>query len=189
MKEIEILVEVYEEEKVVLDKLKKFNFIGDKLTVDTYFYDPLRPNLKPNNTMQLSECLRLRTVKDKSLIAYKVDKFDNKGVWLYSDEYETKVESPNTLFQIFEKMGLKELIVIKNLKRIYKSENYEIAFEKVDDLGLFLEVEFCTDEDVDIVSLKHQIQKFIDELGLKVSKECKMGKPEMMLRKKQMYIQ
>ena len=51
------------------------------------------------------------------------------------------------------------------------------------DLGYFIEVEYCTNEDVDVVEVKKKIQTFIDRLGLNVSKELNMGKPEMMLRK------
>jgi adenylate cyclase class IV len=58
-----------------------------------------------------------------------------------------------------------------------------IEFESVKDLGLFLEVEFCTDDDVDVATVKKEIQQFIDSLGLAVSKELNAGKPELMLRK------
>lgn len=40
MKEIEILVEVYDDKNKVLEKFKKFKYIGEKITVDTYYYDP-----------------------------------------------------------------------------------------------------------------------------------------------------
>lgn len=184
MKEIEILVEVFENEETVLNALKSYFFSGEKLVIDTYYYDPLRPNLKPNSDNQLTECLRLRTMAEQVFITYKVDRFNENGLWLYSDELETQIESPQIIAQILEKMGLKELITIKNLKRIYKFENYEIVFEKVEDLGLYLEVEFCTDKNVSILEVKKEIQGFIDKLKLKLSPELNIGKPEMMLRKK-----
>lgn len=80
-------------------------------------------------------------------------------------------------------LGLKKLLVIHNTKRIYKYQEYEIIFETVKDLGYFLEVEYCTNEDIDIKKKKKEIRTFIDELELNVSDELTMGKPEMMLRK------
>ena len=47
---------------------------------------------------------------------------------------------------------------------------------------MFLEVEYCTSEDVDVVQIKSQIQSFIDGLGFAVSPEQNAGKPELMLR-------
>jgi predicted adenylyl cyclase CyaB len=186
MKEIEIAVEVLDNEDFALNALKFYPFVGEKLVIDTHYYDPLRPNLKPNAENQLTECLRLRIKNEQAFITYKEDKFNENGTWLYSDEFETQIESPRIASQILEKMGLKELVTIKSLTRIYKFENYEIVLEKVEILGLYLEVEFCTDKDVNVLEAKNEIQDFIDNLKLKLS-PVNMGKPEMMLRKKKAY--
>lgn len=85
--------------------------------------------------------------------------------------------------EIFTKLGLKKFIEIDNNKEIYRTEKYEIALENVKDLGIFLEVEYCTDADVNVDEIKNEIQQFIDNLKIKVSKELNMGKPEMFLRK------
>ena len=183
MKEIEILVEVYSTKDEIIKALAKFEFLGINKTIDTYFYDPLRDNLKPNENLQIDECFRVRTKNDINTITYKVDNFDQKGKWLYSDEYETKFEDMCMFNEIIKKLGLKELITIHNDKRTYKYNNYEIVFETVKDLGYFIEVEHCTSDDVDVVKIKNEIQLFIDSLGLNVSEELNMGKPEMMLKK------
>ena len=183
MKEIEILVEVYSTPQEIIKAFEKFEFIGVNETIDTYYYDPLRDNLKPNDKLQIDECFRIRTKNDVNTITYKVDQFDESGKWLYSDEYETKFEDVYMLNEIIKKLGFKELLTIHNSKRTYKYKDYEIVFETVKDLGYFIEVEYCTSEDVDVVEVKKKIQTFIDRLGLNVSKELNMGKPEMMLRK------
>lgn len=183
MKEVEILVKVYSSPEEAIKILEKFEFLGINKTVDTYFYDPLRDNLKPNEKLQIDECFRVRTKNDINTLTYKVDKFDKNGKWLYSDEYETKFEDMYMLNEIIKKLGLKELITIYNSKRIYKYDDYEIVFETVKDLGYFIEVEYCTNEDINVVEVKKEIQSFIDNLGLKVSNELNIGKPEMMLKK------
>ena len=85
--------------------------------------------------------------------------------------------------KIFERIGLRELLTIHNSKKTYKFKDYEIVFETVKDLGYFIEVEYCTNEDIDVKVKKEEIQKFIDSLKLNVSEELNMGKPEMMINK------
>jgi predicted adenylyl cyclase CyaB len=182
MKEIEILVEVYDDIQTIKNALKNYDYIGLKHTIDEYYYDPKREDLKPDNNNQLSHCLRLRSKNNDYLITYKDDVFEN-GKWLYSNEYETRIESKEVLKEILDKLGLKKLIEIDNEKEIYKTDKYEIALENVKDLGLFMEVEYCTSDDVDVDKIKNEIQLFIDSLNIKVSKELNMGKPEMYLRK------
>ena len=105
MKEIEILVEVYDEPSKIIEKLDNFEFKGVKETIDVYYYDPKRDNLKPNKDMQIDECLRIRTKNNEHYITYKVDKFDEDGKWLYSDEYETKFDDLFILNNIINKIG------------------------------------------------------------------------------------
>lgn len=182
MKEIEILVEVYSPIDKVIKALEKFEYLGTQETTDVYFYDPLRNNLKPKN-LEIKECLRLRTKNNKNFITYKVDNFDKNNKWLYSDEYETMIDDVFTINKIFEKIGLKELLTIHNSKRVYKYKDYEIAFETVEELGYFLEVEYCTNEDVDVKKEKEEIKEFINSLQINVSDELFMGKPEMIIKK------
>ncbi len=184
MKEVEILVEVFSEKKEVLDCLNQYSFIGENETLDIYFFDPLKTNLKPVPPNFPREWFRLRRKADKNYLAYKVDNFDKNGLWLYSDEYETEIGNFETTLKIIQHLGLRELITINNLKHAYKTSEYEIVFEEVKNLGQFLEVEkldILENEDIDDV--KEKIQNFINDLNLEVSSELNIGKPEMMLKK------
>lgn len=182
MKEIEILVEVKDDIDTAKNKLKDFEYVGLNHTIDEYYYDPLRDDLKPDNNNQLANCLRLRAKNDNYYVTYKNDVFEGEK-WLYSNEYETKIESIEMMKEVFERLGLKKFLEIDNNKEIYKTDKYEIALEDVKDLGIFLEVEYCTDEDVDVSKIKEEIQKFIDKLEINVSEELNMGKPEMYMHK------
>lgn len=187
MKEIEILVEVYEEIETIKKKFTNFEYKGLKSTLDEYYYDPKRDTLKPDSNNQLSHCLRLRTKNNIYSITYKDDVFDN-GKWLYSNEYETEIESIAVMKQIFERLGLVKFIEIDNKKETYVYENFEIVIENVKDLGVFMEVEYCTNENVDVKKIKKEIQDFINKLGLNVSEELNMGKPEMYMKKHNIQI-
>lgn len=183
MKEIEILVQVYSPIDEVVGVLDKFQYIGNQETNDVYYYDPLRSNLKPNSKNQIDECLRLRTKGNSNCITYKTDRFDGTGKWLYSDEYETYVEDIVTIKEIFKKLGFSELITIHNVKREYKYLEYNIDFETVKDLGNFIEIEYCTTEDIDVKLKKQEMLEFLNSLDLEISEELNMGKPEMLINK------
>ena len=90
--------------------------------------------------------------------------------------------------EIFNKLGLVKFIEINNKKETYIYNNYEIVIEDVKDLGIFMEVEYCTNEDVDVKLIKKEIQNFIDSLELNVSEELNMGKPEMYMKKHNIHI-
>lgn len=188
MKEIEVLVEVYDDIKSIKNKFKKFKYEGLKKTIDEYYYDPKRDTLKPDENNQLSHCLRLRTKNNEYSVTYKDDVFENDQ-WLYSNEYETKIESITMTKEIFERLGLVKFIEINNEKETYTFDDYEIVLENVKDLGIFMEVEYCTEEDVDVDFIKKQIQNFIDGLEINVSKELNMGKPEMYMKKHNIVIE
>ena len=121
MKEIEILVEVYDDINRIKEILNKYEYVGLKHTIDEYYYDPKRDELKPDRNNQLYHCLRLRSKNNNYYITYKDDVFDNDK-WLYSNEYETKVESIEMVREIFNRLGLKKFIEIDNEKDI-KSNN------------------------------------------------------------------
>lgn len=164
--------------------MKKLNFQyeGLKKTIDEYYYDPLRDLLKPDANNQLNSCLRLREKNNEYTITYKDDVFGN-GKWLYSNELETKVVSIDILKQIFNKLGLVKFIEINNEKETYLFNEYEIVLDKVANLGVFMEVEYCTVDDIDVLKKKKEIQEFINSMKINVSEELNMGKPEMYMKK------
>ena len=183
MKEIEILVEVFDDESKVLNQLNQYEFVAIQSTIDTYYYDPLRKNLQPDETLKLFESFRLRKKNDQFFLTYKVDNYEN-GVWIYSDEEEIKISDYDCAKKILAHLGLKKLVEIDNQKHTFKTDKFEIVFEKVKDLGLFLEVEYVgKNQDEDVLKIKMDINKFITSLGLEISSELNSGKPELMLKK------
>ncbi|MFH1457306.1 MAG: class IV adenylate cyclase [Patescibacteria group bacterium] len=184
MKEIEILISVKDDKKTVLEKLEQFNFVGVKKVLDIYFYDPKRPELKPDKFGKLNQCLRVRRKDDKFYLTYKIDHFD-KDIWIYSDEHETEISDLETCMKIMEHMGLKVLVEVENQKYTFLTDKYEIVFEEVKGLGLFLEVErLNVGDDEKVGMVKEEIKKFIQNLNIKIGEELNVGKPELMLKLK-----
>ena len=184
MKEVEILYKLDDDKENVLNILSQFEYKGEKSTLDVYFYDPLREDLKLDANNRLNKCFRLRKKDSDAYLTYKIDYFDDGNVWLYSDEHEVIVSDYETAEKIIEHLGLKELIRVNNTKYIFINSKYEIILEEVDDLGLFLEVEIVNEDVVTGVNdLKQEIRVFVDELGIKVVNEMNIGKPEALLKK------
>lgn len=87
--------------------------------------------------------------------------------------------------KIVEMLGLEVQVVINNKRKVYKHDEYEILFEEVENLGLFIEVEIMVSDDiVDVMEIKEKIRQFISSLGLTNVRELDLGKNQLMLRKK-----
>ncbi len=184
MQEVEILVEILEDKEAVLKKLKQFNFVGDKKVLDVYFVDSKRDDLKPDKTGRLNNCFRLRKKNDKNYLAFKKDYFVN-NIWTHSDEHEVEVNDFETMMEIIQHLGFEILVEIENNKSTFLTDKYEIVFEDVKNLGLFLEVERLeVDENEKVEEVKKEIWEFIKSLNIKTSQELNAGKPELMLNKK-----
>lgn len=185
MKEIEILFEIkgaIKEAKMALDLCDW----QENVVIDTYYESLDHQYLSPDQNLRLKNSFRIRERINKNIITFKEDKFDHDGVWLYSDEFEIKIEDVEMFKKILNKIHFKELIKIINKKYTKYIDNYEIVLEEVKDLGNFLEVEYKDEGEIGIEKveeIKEEIRNFVKNKGLKIGKELDMGKPEMMLRK------
>lgn len=185
MKEIEILIEVKSTKEQVLKALEQFESQGIKKVLDVYFADPLRKELQPDASGRLMNSYRFRLKDNKASVAYKVDHFDNEDQWIYSDEHETEIGNFETALEIQKQLGFAELVRIDNTKYTYTTSDYEIVFEEVKDLGLFLEVEKLAQvPDDQVLATKQEIREFLKALPIEFGEEQNAGKPELMIRKK-----
>jgi predicted adenylyl cyclase CyaB len=184
--EIEILVALHEPIDVTLQKLSIFPAKGTRQIVDTYYYDPLRNVLgwsaDETGKGRFKAGCRIREQNDQCFITYKTNHFDGDQ-WLYADEHEMVVSNAATAKHIFAALGLEELVTVNNTRYVFETELYEIVVEDVRDLGVFLEVEYTGPANDDIQAVRAGLFAFIAGLGLNVSEESTLGKPEMMYLK------
>ena len=131
MKEIEVEVAFDNSKEEVIRILSKYEYIGEKEIYDTYYYDPQRPNLKPEEDLRLNETFRVRKTDSSSYITYKTQHFKGK-LWIYSDEYETSIGDADTIKKVISLLGLKPLREVHNKRKIYKHKNFEIELEEKD---------------------------------------------------------
>jgi predicted adenylyl cyclase CyaB len=183
MKEIEAVYKVLSPKAAVLKKLRRYRHVGIKHTVDVYYYDPLRSDLKPDRERRLHSAFRLRTKAGQAYLTYKKDFFTKRGAWAYTDEHETAIADYATAARIIKHLGLKPLIKLNMRKHTYLHGRYEIVFEEVKNLGNFLEVELIKPSRASVKTEMNKINVFAATLGLKLEQKH-MGKPEMMLQER-----
>ena len=183
MKEIEVEVTFDNSLEEVIEILSKFEFKGEKEIYDIYYFDPLKKNLQPEPNLRLNETFRVRRNEEGCFITYKKQHFEGKS-WIYSDEYETKVEDYDVIKKIVEMLGLEPLISVHNKRRVYRYNEYEIELEEVENLGVFIEVERMGNNSEDEIKVKEEIRDFIRSLKLKNVKELNIGKNQYLLSQK-----
>ena len=183
MKEIEVEVAVDNSKEEIIKILSRFDYKGEKEICDTYYYDPLRKNLQPENDLRLNETFRIRKNKGKCFLTYKKQHFDGK-LWIYSDEYETEVVDDSVIEKIIELLGFQVLIQVHNRRMVYRYNEFEIELEDVENLGIFIEVEKLSNTSEDEMTIKKEIREFIKSLNLKNVRELNIGKNQYLLSQK-----
>ncbi len=183
MKEMEISIAFDNTKEEVLKILSQFDFIGEKEIYDTYYVDPLRDNLKPEDDLRLNETFRIRRNKDACFITYKKQHFEGK-LWTYSDEYETEVKDYKVMEKIISMLGLEPLITVHNKRTIYHYKDYEIILEEVENIGCLIEIERLSTDESEAIKVKEELRDFIRSLNLKNVRELNIGKNQYLLAKK-----
>ena len=114
----------------VLKRIKDDStFIKEEDQVATYF----KPNLRDFD----NEWLRIRKEEDNNIINYK-RKNDSGDL----EEYEVIIDNYEKMKAILGYLDLKEYVVVSKhrVSYLYK-DKYEISFDEVDNLGLYIEIE------------------------------------------------
>ncbi|PIQ06664.1 MAG: hypothetical protein COW72_01780, partial [Candidatus Nealsonbacteria bacterium CG18_big_fil_WC_8_21_14_2_50_37_10] len=112
--EVELQIIIKDPIKVERKLRKAGKFIGVRRQVDEYFVPPDRDFFKKEPPL---EYLRVRFEKGKNHLNYSFLRFGKNGWLRATDEYETLVEKPEIVEEIFKKIGLiPKITVIKTRK-------------------------------------------------------------------------
>ncbi len=141
MKDIEIEIQV-EIEKVnpLLKFLKdKASFQEENLQIDKYYTPVHRDFLKKR---PVDEWLRLRKENKKMSITYKNWHRDKNKRSTHADEFESQIEKIDQLEKILEVLDFKHIITVHKKRTIWNWKKYEIALDKIQGLGSYVEIEY-----------------------------------------------
>jgi len=152
----------------------------DTIQKDTYYIPPHRNFLRDK---PISEWLRIRETKDKFTVNYK--KWHNAGGKCETnscDELETGINNVSILKQIFSNLNFKDIIIVEKLRNTWHYKNVEIAVDKINELGFFIEVE-AKGNFKDIDEAKVHLFEVIKELNAKTGPQDFKGYPHRLLER------
>lgn len=181
--EVEVKIEI----ENLGDIRKKVSAVGKLIKsikqVDEY-YVPIHRDFfaqKPHPT----EWLRIRTNPDKVIFEY--DKSINKkenGEQEYAEEYETEILNAEEFRKILKFLDFKKVVTVDKQREYWDCEDLEVALDKIEGLGSFIEVEAKGNFE-NTVDAKKACFKFLDKLGIENAEEVQINKgyPVLLLEK------
>lgn len=184
--EVEIKIpvskKIWESVRNSLERVAKF--VSSSRDIDNYFNAPHRNFLEKNPT---EEFLRVRIRKDSSFFTYKHGYWDEDHGHTHSDEYETKVGNYKELEKILEVLDFKNILSIDKVREIYRIKNdFEVSFDKVKNLGYFIETESLKDFGSKERTMG-KLYEFAREVGLDPTKRDSKGYVSLMMEKKKLF--
>lgn len=125
--------------KIKVNRIK-FNELLKKIKDDSIFVreeDQIATYFKPNFRKFNNEWLRVRKENDNNVLNYK-KKNESGDI----EEYEVLIDNYEKLKSIFNYLGLEDTLVVSKhrISYLYR-DKYEISFDEVDNLGLYVEIE------------------------------------------------
>lgn len=133
--------------------------VGVENHLDRYFNSPVR------NFAKSDEALRIRVKESGAFLAYKGPKLDEETK--SREEMTVTVNDAEMVENILKALGFIESGVVRKRRTKYALGSATLAFDEVDNLGTFLEVELSGGEDW---SFQKKIAlDIMDQLGLKES--------------------
>ena len=128
------------------------------------------------------EWLRLRNSDGTFYFNYKNWHLDEQGKSHYCDEYETKIDDTDQLKKILQALNFQSLTIVDKLRKTYLYQDYEIAIDKIEGLGDFVEIEYKgASQDVDPKMITNEMVKFLKDLGCGKIKRNYSGYPFILL--------
>ncbi len=177
MEEVEIKVILKNPKEAIESLKKKAKFVKEKNQKDEYYIPEHKDFFSEHPT---KEYLRIRYEKGKNHLGYHLCHFSEDRTLLKTDEYETKVESPETISKILKKLDMIKKITVTKNRKSYKYKGFEILVDYIKELGYFLEIEAKKIES-SIEETKKECYIILEELGVEWEKALNMGYPDMIL--------
>jgi len=177
--EIEIQVNVERIEPLLEFLAKNGQFISEKRQIDEYFTPHHRDFLAVRPAV---EWLRLRNSGGSFSVNYKNWYIDEQGRSQYCDEYETRIDNLEQVKKILIALNFQSRAVVDKLRKIYLYGFYEIAIDKVANLGDFVEIEWKGEsQDVEPKKITDAMVKFLKDVGCGEVKRNYQGYPFLLL--------
>jgi len=177
--EVEIQVIIKNPEKAEAKLNKTGKFIKSRRQIDKYYVPPHRDFFAKDTP---DEYLRVRYEEGKNHLNYSFLYFGEDGWLRNTDEYETLIDKPEVVEEIFEKIGLMPKITVKKTRKYFDCGDFEVTLDQVENLGDFMEVEAKKDFG-SIDKTRKACLDFLNSLGIEYEVKKEMGYPRMLYKK------
>jgi adenylate cyclase class 2 len=109
--------------------------------IDTFFQSPIK------DFRQSDEALRIRQIQSKEVT--EIVEFTYKGskegkTMKIRDEISVEVSDKEKLLRILQKIGFQDVAIVKKERINWKRFDAIVSYDKVDDLGFYLEIELLS---------------------------------------------
>ena len=184
---IEIEIKIPLDEKSffkVKEKLEKIaKFVKNSHQIDEYFTPAHRNFLEPEFPF---EWLSIRKRDDKVVLNYKHYYPENVEITTHCDEFETEIKNLDQLEKIFSVLNFKKLVTVEKEREVYVyNDEFEIALDKVKELGHFMEIEAIKFFG-SVEATREKLFEFAKNLGIDISKTDKRGYPYLLMKKRKL---
>jgi len=181
--EIEIKIPVNEQTfaKVKEKLIGIAKFVKITKQKDEYFTPVHRNFVEPEYPF---EWLSIRERGNKYILNYKHFYPENVETATHCDELESEISNPQSLQKLLFALNIKNLVTVEKERETYLyNDEFEIALDKVNELGHFIEIE--TIKDFGSVELaREKLFNFAKSLDIDTSNPDKRGYPYLLLEKK-----
>ncbi|MDD3663181.1 MAG: class IV adenylate cyclase [Candidatus Pacebacteria bacterium] len=181
--EIEIKVKI-DDFEAVKNKVSEVGSLIKKIKQIDSYYIPYHRDFFAHKPHPV-EWLRIRENPDKIVFEYtKSINQKEDGDYDYAEEYETEISDKEEFEKILDFLDFKLVTVIEKEREYWMCKDIEVALDKVNNLGFFIEAEakgnFKNEKEA-----KKACINFLENIGLKdIEKtQTKKGYPQMMLEK------
>jgi adenylate cyclase, class 2 len=152
---------------------------NNETQIDTYYNPPHKDFLQQK---PISEWLRLRESDNGVFFNYK-NWHNKEGNAVSCDEYFTKIRDVEPFRTILKQLDFKEIVVVNKTRNTWIYKNVEIAIDKVEELGNFIEIE-AAGNFKDIEEAKKHLYSILKEIGADVGNQDFDGYPYNLMKKK-----
>ncbi len=158
MREIEVKAKIRDKKKL----FEKAAVLGiafrEPIVQDDITYETAMPKDDPSWNI-----FRIRRQNDATILTMKYKASSNSR-----DNYEreSKIEDANEIAHMLERLGYAHGVPIKKTRQIAKYNQLEICIDEVDGLGIFIEVEQLTNDDVDGDEIQKNLWNFLMQFGV-----------------------
>jgi adenylate cyclase class 2 len=177
--EVEIQVIIKDPEKIEVRLNEVGKFIKSNKQTDKYFVLPQRDFFAKDMP---DEYLRVRYEDERNHLNYSYLHFGDDGWLRATDEYETLVDKPEVVEEVFSKIGLIPKVTVKKTRKYFDCGDFEVTLDQIEDLGDFMEVEAKKDFG-GVNKTRKACSDFLDSLNVEYEIKKEMGYPRMLYKK------